>query len=134
MSNQNKSLLGMVSSLVSKQKNTIPIDECEKYRWTALQLICFNSDYDQLLKCKNLNIDNKTIEDQDINGNTSLHLLFRAFNDEDDAVAILKFLVPFITINSLSIKNDQRYTPLQEAEFYKSNKIIYLVNRLILNR
>ena len=123
-------MFGKLLTIVKKHKNSIPVEEAEKYGWTPLQLLCFNSDYDQFIKCNQFVYNKTIIEQVDINGNTALHLLARGYNDDSDdnhAIAILKALLPHTTNNSFAIRNKQGLTVLQEAKYYQSHDIVKLL-------
>ena len=128
-------MFGKLLTTVKKHKNSIPVEDAEKYGWTPLQLLCFNSDYDQFMKCNHIYIYNSTVvEQQDIDGNTALHLLVRAYNDEDDSIAMLKLLLPHTTKASFAIRNSQSLTVLQEAVYYQSSNIVQLLNEMEKNK
>jgi ankyrin repeat protein len=127
------SFFNVLTTIISNNKNTIAIEEAEKYGWIPLQLVCFNSDLEQYLK-SNLatTTDDNDFVVQDSNGNTALHLLARGLNDDDEqstAVLMSHLLKIHHSKVSLTMCNKQGLTPLQEAAYYNNKKMLALLKK-----
>jgi len=123
------------AAVKNKRANTIPVEQAFKYSWIPLQLLCFTADLTAYNNYRaQYSITVAELTQRDCNGNTALHLLARAFNDEDEAAAIMTDLLAIIKTSRvtsvkavLNMTNNAGYTVVAEAQFYHSNKILALL-------
>lgn len=130
------SLLNLLATTMTpnkKRDNTIDVKEASRYGWSQLQLLCFTADLAGYLKYKKDNVITVSeLTRVDINGNTALHLLARAFNDEQEATTIMEDLLTVIARSRVSKMADVLlmtnqpggYTVLQQARYYHSSVIV----------
>jgi ankyrin repeat protein len=139
------SLLKLLSTNISTRRdNTIDVIEASKYNWTPLQLLCFTADHKTFLKyAKNNRITITDLTQTDMNGNTALHLLARAFNDEKEATSMMEDLITIMlnliknnktkkVDDTLLLTNESGHTVISEAKYYSSHAIVKLLENALM--